>query len=111
MSQPSNIITFNEGKQAIEERIKSNSGLTIVDFTAPWCPDCRRLAAGLPKVAAANPEIPFLIVDVDKVKDARDQWQIFHIPDVRFFKGTTESLGSIVEGTAAQVQAKIDELK
>ncbi|OHT04514.1 Thioredoxin H-type [Tritrichomonas foetus] len=111
MSAPSNYVTFNENKATIEEKIRSTPGLVIVDFTAPWCPDCRRLAAGLPKVAAANPDVLFLVCDVDKVQGARDDWQIAHIPDVRFYKGEPTHLHSIVEGSAQQVQAKIEELK
>ncbi|OHT10924.1 Thioredoxin H-type [Tritrichomonas foetus] len=111
MSAPANYVSFNENKATIEEKIKSTPGLVVVDFTAPWCPDCRRLAAGLPKVAAAHPDVLFLICDVDKVSGARDDWNIAHIPDVRFFKGEPSQLASIVEGSAQQVQAKVEELK
>lgn len=106
-----NYVTFNENKEAIEAKIKSHNGLVVVDFSAPWCPDCRRLSGGLPSVAQKHPDVLFLNVDVDKVSGAREQWGIQHIPDVRFFKGTPTSLGQIVEGGAAQVQAKIQELK
>ena len=111
MSAP-NIVPLNEDKATIEAKIKETKGLVLVDFSAPWCPDCRRLTAGLPGVANKHPDVTIYTCDVDKVPNAREDWGIQHIPDVRFFKnGETTSLASIVEGSAVQVDAKINELK
>ena len=102
---------FNKARPEIEKKVKETPGLVVVDFGAPWCPDCRRLSAGLPKLVANNPDVLFLCVDVDKVPNARADFQIRHIPDVRFYKGDLTELGSIVEGSAAQVQEKINQLR
>ena len=108
----SNLITnYDQPKDVLEQKVKGTSGLVVVDFGAPWCPDCRRLSAGLPGLAQKNPDVLFLCIDVDKVPNTRETFDIKHIPDVRFYKGNLNSLGSIVEGSAAQVQAKINELK
>ncbi|OHT02025.1 Thioredoxin [Tritrichomonas foetus] len=106
-----NFIDFNENKEKITEKIKSTNGLVVVDFMSPTCSDCRRLAAGLPSVVKAHPDVLFLAVDVSKVETARDDWDIQHIPDVRFYKGSAEHIATIVEGLANQVEEKIRELK
>ena len=112
MATPENLVkTYDQPKDVLEQKIKETQGLVVVDFGAPWCPDCRRLEAGLPKLAAANPDVLFLCINVDKVTDARQEFNIQHIPDVRFYRGNLNHMGQIVEGSAAQVQEQINKLK
>ena len=61
-------------------------GLVVVDFSANWCPDCRRLDAWLPKIIEDNPDVKFIGVNRDKHIDLFPEYGIEHIPTVHFFK-------------------------
>lgn len=108
---PSNYEVFNYGREEIEKKVQSFSGLVVVDFSAPWCIDCKILDYGMPKVIKKHPDVLFLTVDVDRVQTARRDFRVFHIPHVSFFKGNLTELASIVEGRAEHVDKKIIELK
>ena len=108
---PKNFEIFDFGKDEIEKKVKSFNGLVVVDFQAPWCIDCKILSYQLPRVIKNNPDVLFLVVDVDRVRTARQDFHIRHIPHVSFFYGNLTELASIVEGSANQVDSKIKELK
>ena len=61
-------------------------GLTVVDFSADWCPDCKRLNAWLPKIIEANPDVTFIGVNRDEHLDLLEEYGVKHIPTVHFFK-------------------------
>ncbi|KAH0792432.1 Thioredoxin [Histomonas meleagridis] len=61
-------------------------GLVVVDFSADWCPDCRRLNAWLPKIIADNPDVKFIGVNRDEYRDLCSEYNVRHIPTVHFFK-------------------------
>ena len=106
-----NLEIFNFGRHELEEKVKSFDGLVVVDFQAPWCIDCKILHYYMGHVIKNNPDVLFLMVDVDKVPNIRNDFQIFHIPDVRFYRGDLNQLSSIVEGRAQDVQVMIEKLK
>lgn len=47
-------------------RIIGASKLTVVDFFATWCGPCKAIAPELERMAASNPNVNFVKVDVDK---------------------------------------------
>ena len=48
--------------------LSSGDHLVVVCFTAAWCGPCRRIAPELDALAAANPEIWFVKIDVDAAR-------------------------------------------
>lgn len=108
---PKNFEIFDYGRNEIEKRVQNFDGLVVVDFQAPWCIDCKILSYQLPRVIKSHPDVLFLVVDVDRVRTARQDFQVRHIPHVSFFYGNLTELASIVEGNGAQVDSKIKELK
>lgn len=64
-----------------------NSALpTLVDFWAPWCPPCRRLAPEIERVAAANAG-QFLVVKANTQKHPglASAYQVMSIPALAIF--------------------------
>ena len=88
-----------------------NFEIVVVDFQAPWCIDCKILSYQMPRVIKKHSDVLFLIVDVDRVRSARKDFNIRHIPHVSFFYKNLTELASIVEGNGPQVDSKITELK
>lgn len=78
----------------------------LVDFWAPWCVYCRRIAPAYEKIAQQYADrLVVAKVNIDDVPDLAQQERIEVIPTlVLYHKG--EALGSIV---APESKARIDE--
>lgn len=60
--------------------------LTMVEFTADWCAPCRRVEPIIAAIAAENPHIRVLRVDVDDHGDLASREGIRGIPYVAFYR-------------------------
>jgi thioredoxin 1 len=91
--------------------LSETRGLVVVDFWAQWCGPCRRLGAELPHIAAENPTVAFVKVDVDVNRALADRFGIGPIPHVKFFRdGSPREVGAVLGYNAAAIRAKIREL-
>lgn len=78
MSTPLTDTTFSQGIQ---------SGLTLVDFWAPWCGPCRILSPVLEELAAEfKGKIEITKLNVDENPAVASQFGIMSIPTMIFFK-------------------------
>ena len=93
-----------------EEQIKSDK-LTVIDFTATWCPPCQMIKPKFEEHAPTVAEYAELVkIDVDANADASQAAGISCMPTFQFYKGGAkihEIQGADWEG----VKAKIEELK
>ncbi|CAH9088701.1 unnamed protein product [Cuscuta epithymum] len=85
------------------EKGKDSQKLIVVDFTASWCGPCRFIAPFLAELAKKLPDVTFLKVDVDELKEVAKDWAIEAMPTFMFMKE-----GSIVDKV---VGAKKDDLQ
>ncbi|CAM9271262.1 unnamed protein product [Scytosiphon promiscuus] len=80
----------------IEQAIKDNSHL-VVEFYAPWCGHCKKLAPALSEAAKKIKEVDEKIVfakmdcTADGNKEFKDKMGIKGFPSFRMFEGTLES--------------------
>ena len=99
MTTASNILVFKGDKDALKQQVISAGGLVVVDFHAPWCPSCLKLAKMLPDIASQFPNVLFLKADVDEARELAAHYSISSIPHIKFFKYTAsnelEELGSV----------------
>jgi thioredoxin-like negative regulator of GroEL len=66
-------------------------GNTIVEFTADWCPDCRRIEPDLPEIDQRFAEqFQFGIIHVDEVAEIAERYQVKGIPSFLVFKDGIE---------------------
>ena len=77
----------------------------VVDFWAPWCVYCRRIAAPMEKVAIQwEPRIDVFQVDIDQEPALAEQEGIEVVPTLVVYRGG-EVIGSLV---APESKARID---
>ena len=77
----------------------------IVDFWAPWCTYCRRIAPAFDKIAKQQEDkLVFAKVNVDEAPEIAEKYGIDTIPTLLFFKNG-EVAGTIV---APDSKAKIE---
>lgn len=78
--EPSNV-------EELDRIIKDAGGKVVVNFAAPgWCVPCQRFEPHY-KAAAERSDIPFLLVDVDKVKNATLRYLVKSVPTIRVYEG------------------------
>ena len=58
----------------------------VVDFWAPWCGPCRVIAPILQDMAATNPNVKFVKLNVDDNQQTAIQYNVLSIPTVILFE-------------------------
>lgn len=77
---------LKELKKEEFEEIKSQEGLTIVDFWAPWCGPCRTLLPILEGVSEEFSSVPMYKANVDEERDLALELGVRNLPTLIFFK-------------------------
>jgi thioredoxin 1 len=84
-----------------EGEVLKSDKLVVVDFWAEWCGPCKMIAPLLDEVAKELPDkVKIVKVNVDNDQQLAQQYGIYNIPTLLFFKG-----GQVLEqvvGTAAK---------
>eukprot|EP01001_Neometanema_parovale_P000722 NODE_10809_length_575_cov_74.685841_g10532_i0.p2 GENE.NODE_10809_length_575_cov_74.685841_g10532_i0~~NODE_10809_length_575_cov_74.685841_g10532_i0.p2 ORF type:complete len:104 (-),score=46.84 NODE_10809_length_575_cov_74.685841_g10532_i0:198-509(-) len=93
-----------KSKQEFEE-LKAGSKLVVVDFYATWCGPCKVIAPKIDALAAEEPTVEFVKVDVDELEDVAGEAGITCMPTFQFYKGGAKL--DVVEGAN---EGKIKEL-
>lgn len=97
---------INLNKQEFEQLVLEEGKLSLVEFWAPWCVYCRRIAPALEKLAQEKEgEIVIAKANIDEEPALAEQYQVEVIPTLILFKEGKE-LGSIV---APESKAKIEQ--
>ena len=75
------------------DKLLTDEGLVVVDFTAPWCGPCRKIAPLMEQLAEEyEGRVKVAKLDIDQNKINAQKFGIKSIPAVLMFKG-----GEIVE--------------
>jgi thioredoxin len=74
--------------QTLAEFDQATSGLVIVDFTATWCPPCKRIGPVFEKIAEENQgsALSFVKVDVDENEEASQKAEVSCMPTFQVWK-------------------------
>lgn len=63
-----------------------SSGKVVVDCFAPWCGPCRMLSPIIDEVASELTGYTFYKLNVDDNQSIAEEYQIFSIPTILYFK-------------------------
>jgi len=66
--------------------VVTSSPLTIVQYGATWCGNCRMIKPKFKKLAAENENINFVYVDAEKYPDSRKLANVSNLPTFAAFK-------------------------
>jgi thioredoxin 1 len=69
------------------QEIEQSKGLTLVDFSATWCPPCRLIEPILDEIAVTRRgEVKVATVDTDENTRTTARYQVRSAPTILFFK-------------------------
>lgn len=68
--------------------IKSGAGdkVIAIDFSATWCPPCKKIAPVFEELATKTSSVVFIKVDVEELAGLPDGSDVSSIPHFKFFK-------------------------
>ena len=90
---------MNINEAQLHDLIKSNKTI-LVDFWAPWCGHCRRIAGAYDQIADEYAtQMTVVKINVDEIEGIREREEIRRIPTLRLYQNG-KALGQIVEPPA-----------
>ena len=63
-----------------------NNALVVVKFSAAWCAPCKVLTPVVEAVAAENPTVSFIEIDIDDAPLLAKELDITSVPTLHFYK-------------------------
>lgn len=102
------VVKDKEDWDSIMERAKAQGKVVIVDFYADWCGPCKVIAPLFAQLAADNPDMIFLKLDVDTVEAVASEVGVSAMPTFMVFKDgvkVAEQIGAAQEKLKALVNA------
>ena len=98
MSNPSIVHTSDA---TFDKDVLKHEKPVLLDFWAEWCGPCKMIAPLLDEIAKELPgKVKIVKVNVDQEQQLAQQYGIYNIPTLLFFKGGT--VREQVVGTAAK---------
>ncbi|XP_058804043.1 thioredoxin-2 [Phymastichus coffea] len=88
----------------------AGSKLVVIDFFATWCGPCKLIAPKLEELSQELTDVVFLKIDVDKLEDASQEYDISSMPTFVFIKNGAE-VERFSGANIDKVKATINKLK
>jgi len=99
------------GSRDFDEILRKSQKPAAVNFTADWCPDCRRFKPVFEAVSEEYADrIDFYSVDTEERGDLADRYDVMSIPTVFVFKNGETAGRDADAGTKARLLDMISPL-
>ena len=69
-----------------DQEVGRSSGLTLVDFSATWCPPCRLIEPILDEIAAERGDVKVATIDADENLHTMVRFNVRSVPTILVFK-------------------------
>lgn len=86
----------------------AGSGLTVVDFWAPWCRNCHKISPAVSRLAAEHSGVKFVKVNTVELEGVAAENFVDALPTFQFFKAGVrvgEFKGSDIAGLTAAIKS------
>ncbi|KKK23529.1 putative thioredoxin, partial [Aspergillus rambellii] len=93
-----------EADNLVAFKALTSTGPVVVDFFATWCGPCKAIAPTIGKLSETYPNVRFIQVDVDKVRDVASQLQVRAMPTFVLFKDGKELEKRVVGGNVKELE-------
>ncbi len=105
--EPLNISDAN-----FEQMVLKSDKIVLVDFWAPWCGPCKRIAPYIKEFASEYAGMNVLIakLDVDKSPATAAKYQINSIPAILIFKNGQPADGAVGAHPKETIKGKLDKV-
>ncbi|WP_022793910.1 thioredoxin family protein [Marinococcus halotolerans] len=74
-----------ESKDSFERTIQTDAPVAV-EFSAGWCPDCRRLDMFIDDVLNRFDSVPFHKIDTEQLPDITSEQEVMGIPSILVFQ-------------------------
>lgn len=95
---------FSVTTQDFEKAVIESAAPVLVEFTAPWCGYCRRLAPVLQRMSADEGMLPIAAVNIDEEPALAERFQVDTIPTLLVFRGGSHGPALVAPSTATQIK-------
>ena len=102
-------MTHLEGEKGIET-VRGGEGVAVVDWSAGWCKNCKRIAPEVEALAEKMEGVRFYTMDVDESDDVAEELGVVAVPAFVFFKNG-KKVGAYAGSNIGALSSKIEALK
>ncbi len=89
-------------RESFEQQVLNGKGFALVEFWAPWCVYCRRIAPAFEKTAEENAgKLLIGQVNIDEVEGLDDDFEVDTIPTFLIFRDGQPGERLIAPGSKA----------
>lgn len=88
------------------EALLQNNEIVFIDFWASWCAPCKQFATVYERVAALNPGVAFVKINIENESELAETFNIRSIPHLMVFKqgiAIYSEAGSMPESTLKEL--------
>lgn len=100
---------YTELTEDILDQVVSENDLTVVQYSAGWCGNCRLIKPTFKRLGEENENAVFVMVDAEKLPNSRQLANVANLPTFAAFRNG-EFVGQVQTNKGDKLKSFIDEV-